>query len=124
MVLLAVPFVSAGVPAGPPARVFPTLNVRRFSSVLQPRLLGTASAAGGNKVCLGLPTVWDKSPSPGGPERTRIRSRREEACSRQLRTTTLSPGGSTQKAYVAQCNEESLTGSWDRKGRSGRNGEL
>ena len=97
MVPLAVPFVSAGVPAGPTARVFPTLNVR-FSSVLQPRLLRTASAAGGDKVCLGLPTIWDKLPSPGGPEGTRVRSRREEACSGQLTTTAFDPGGSTQKA--------------------------
>ena len=92
------PFVSSGVPAGPPARVFPTLNVRRFSSVLQPWLSGTASAAGGNKACLALPTIWDESPSRGGPEGTQVRSRREEAWSRQLRTTALDPGGSTQKA--------------------------
>lgn len=77
---------------------FPTLNVRRFSSVLQPWLLYTARAAGGSEVCLGLLNIWDKSPSPDGPEGTWERSRREEACSGQLRTTALDPGGSTQKA--------------------------
>ena len=124
LVLLAVPFVSAGVPAGLPALVFPTLNVRRFSSVLQPWLLYTARAAGGNEVCLGLLTIWDKSSSPGGPEGTWERSRREEACSWQLRTTALNPGRSTQKALCGsvQCGASNWV--LGQKGRSGRNGEL
>ena len=107
-----------------PARAFPTLNVRRFSSVLQPWLLCTARAVGGNEACLGLLTIWDKSFSPGGPEGTWERSRREEACSWQLRTTALYPGGSTQKALCGSVQWGASDWVLGQKARSGRDGEL
>lgn len=49
-------------------------------------------------MCLGSPSIWEKSPNPGGPDRTWVRASGEEACSGQLRTAALDRGWSTEKA--------------------------